>query len=183
MEKVKEATLELESIDPTEWHNIPRPIVVGIQSLKTCIKFQTGFLDYFHKHFQDFEGRCNVRIINVQKSISECLDKIKDNDENINNLLVTADQKAKDRMESFQQKITESLFEQKKSVQSKLEEIMDLCQLCNKRVDTMPTTPQINTMIASVADKIRDKLKQELKEKIVNPEVYSLNQKIIALNL
>ena len=77
MEKLRESLDELESMDPMEWHNIPKPIVHGVMLLKACVRHQTSFLDTFSKQFHDFEGRCNIRILNVQKSISENLEKIK----------------------------------------------------------------------------------------------------------
>lgn len=183
MEKLREALLELDSVDPLEWHNIPRPIVQGILALKTCTRLQSSFLDSFQKHFQDFEARCNVRIVNVQKAISDCSEKIQENKENTNSLLIVSDEKHKQTIADFQKKVTEEIRIDKVLSNEKFEEIREVVSNCHKRIDSMPTISQIQAMVNTVSDKVKSKLKKELKEDVVNPEVYALNQKIHLLNV
>ena len=183
MEKLQESLFELDLVNPLEWQNIPKPIIQSILSLKNCVKVQSSFIESLNKNFGDFESRSNSRILNVQLAISENLEKIKENESQSKTALKAVEFVLKENLSNFEKKVTESLFEDRYLFHNKIEEIKDQVSLLNKRVDGIPTTSQVQTMVQSVSEKVRNKLKQDLKEDIVNPEVYAINQKFSLLDM
>ena len=182
MDKLRELLDELEIVDPAEWNNIPKPIIKGISSLKSCVQSQSSFLESLNKHFQDFESRCNLRIINVQKAISENVDKIRDNEESLKFILKTNEQKTKDTIDLFKKKITEDVTKDKSEIEERFNDIKDHVQVCHKRIDSTPTIAQLQSMINVAGERIIEKVKKDIKENMINPELYLLNQKINLLN-
>jgi hypothetical protein len=182
MEKIRDANEELDRLDPMEWHNIPIPIVNGILSLKSVVRIQSGCLEYLIKHFSEFEGKFNTRILNLHKTISETSDKIKENEEQTKTLFKNVEKKHKDSIENIQIKVTDDIRIERLTTDSKIEEIRGQVHLCNKKLDLVPTTSQIQSMTQSAIEGNYKKLKNSFKEDIVNPEIYNLTQKLIQLN-
>lgn len=183
MDKLKEAVSELESMDPREWLNIPKPIVHGVLILKSCAALQSQFLETLNKSYSDFESRCNHRILNVQKAISETTDKSKESDETFKSLLKFSELRIIDKTENFMKKVTEDLYILKCSTDTRISELKESIQDCNKKIDLLPTHQQVQSLISAAGEKQREKVLLEVKESVVAPEVLSLSQKIHLLRV
>lgn len=182
MEKFRESLDELESLDPLEWHNIPQPIVNGIVSLKNCIKQQSSYIESLNKTFKDFEGRYNLRILNTQKSLTENMEKARENDEFIKNSLKHTEFRIKESLEQFQKKITEEHYKEKLILENNIKEAKQEIDFLMNKLDLIPTMMQIQTMITTAAEKVKDTVKQDIKEKVIKPEIQGLTQKVLNLN-
>jgi len=178
MDKLKEAVSELESVDPREWLNIPKPIVHGVLILKSCAHFQSQFLETLNKSYIDFESRCNHRILNVQKAISESTEKSKDSDETFKSLVQFSELRINDKTDNFMKKVTEDLYVLKCSTDARISELKESIQDCSKKIDLLPTHQQVQSLILAAGEKQRERILQEVKEAVVGPEISSLSQKI-----
>ncbi|OMJ87668.1 hypothetical protein SteCoe_10594 [Stentor coeruleus] len=182
MEKLRESLQELEIIDPKEWHNIPQPIVSGIISLKSCVKLQSNFFETLNKQFTDFEGRCNIRILNVQKALAESQDRIRDNDEFLKDTLCQSETQIKEAIDNFQKKITEAQYSFKYDLEGRMDEIKQDNSTVMKKIDSIPSMIQIQTMINNAAEKVKDSVKQDIRDRLFKPEITAINQKIQSVN-
>ncbi|OMJ76196.1 hypothetical protein SteCoe_24491 [Stentor coeruleus] len=182
IEKLRESLQELESIDPKEWHNIPQPIVKGIISLKSCIKLQSSFFETLNKQFTDFESRCNIRILNVQKAIVESQDRICNNDEYLKDTLCQSEAQVKETIDKFSKKLTEEQYLFKYDLESRMDEIKQETITVLKKIDSIPNMIQIQSMINTSADKVKDLVKQDIRDRLFKPEITALNHKIQSVN-
>lgn len=178
MDKLKEAVSELEGMDPREWHNIPKPIVHGVLILKSCATFQSHILENFEKNYSDFESRCNHRILNVQKALSETSEKSKEVDDSFKSILKFTELRINDKIDNFMKKVTEDLYILKCSSDSRHSELKDSIHDCNKKLDLLPTNHQVQSLISAANEKLREKVLIEAKETLIDPEISNLTQKI-----
>lgn len=178
MDKLKEAVSELEGMDPREWHNIPRPIVHGVLILKSCSTMQSHILENFEKSYSDFESRCNHRILNVQKAISENTEKIKESEESFKSLLKFTELRINDKIDNFMKKVTDDLYFLKCSSDSRHSELKESIHDCHKKIDLLPTNQQVQCLISTANEKLREKVLTEVKESLIEPEISNLTQKI-----
>ena len=183
MEKLKEVISELETMDPMDWHNIPKPIIQGFLLLKSSSSIQGQFLDYLNKHYSDFEGRCNTRILNVQKAITENVDKSKESDEGFKSMIKFLELRVNDKVDDFMKKVTEDLYILKCSSDARVIEIKESINECLKRIEAMPSANQIQSSINSQLEKSKEKILIEVKEHLIAPEVSGLNQKLHLQNM
>lgn len=183
MEKPRESLQELESIDPKEWHNIPEPIVNSISSLKSCIKLQSNFFETLNKQFSDFEGRCNIRILNVQKALAESQDRIRDNDEYLKDTLSQSETQVKETIDHFQKKLTEAQYSFKYDLEGRIDEIKQETVTALKKIDSIPSMIQIQSIINNSAEKVKDSVKQDIRDRLFKPEITALNQRIQSVNM
>ena len=114
----------------------------------------------------------------MQKAISENSEKVKEVDETFKSLLKFAELRINDKTENFMKKVTEDLYILKCSTDARFSELKDSIHDCHKRMDSLPTHQQVQSLISASAEKQREKVLQEVKETLIAPEISNLTQKI-----
>jgi hypothetical protein len=183
MEKLKEVISELEQMDPMDWHNIAKPVVQGFILLKSCSSLQSHCLEHMDKHYSDFEGRCNSRILNMQKTVTETIDKSKESDESFKTTIKYLELRLNDKVEDCMKKLTEDLYLLKCSSDARMNDLKENINECLKRFELLPTSTQIQTTISSYCEKTKEKVLTEVKESLIPPEISALTQKILLQNM
>lgn len=172
----------LASLDPTEWLNIPRPIVESLRVFKELAIEHTNKIqdiadtikgdernnnEEFKKIGKDFQSLKTA----ITKSQEETMGKI----EEINvNILA--------EISKFKTNLLVDLDYKQKNNDSKIAYLEEQIFHIRKYINAAPTMHDIENKITDACGELRIKLKSEIKETMILPEVRGINYDIRELS-
>lgn len=173
----------LAQLEPTEWHNIPRPITESLRVFKELAIEHTNKIqdltdailgnernsnDEFKKTAKEIQ---TIKAI-ITKTQSETLSKIED----VNNGFFS-------EMSKFKSALLVDLDYKQKNNDSKISYLEEQIFHIRKFINSAPTAADIDNKIADACGDLKVKLKSEIKETMIIPEIRGLNYDIRELSM
>lgn len=177
---------ELSLIDPSDWNNIPSPLVKAIVIIKKCLLKQMDFIYQNNQKVFDIERKIDYQIKdhefetkNMKKLIFTMEDIGKQNVKDLNQTINI-------NQSSIQQSLDSEISFLKKNIDGKISHIEQQLENTNRVLNSLPTSAEVDGKIKyNIIDAgtiLRKEIKEDIKDNIIAKEVLDLNKSIQILD-
>lgn len=168
----------LLSMDPSEWLNIPRPVIDGLIILKDIVIENTSRLREFSSSFLTQQANLNEEIRKVGKELTYIKTTFAKYQEDSMIMVENVNSSITSDVAKFKSNLLVDLDYKQKNNDSKIAYLEEQIFHTRKYTSSLPTIGEIGNKINDAVAEMRIKVKTEVKETIVTPEVKGLNFEI-----
>lgn len=169
---------ELSAIDPSEWTNIPPPIVKSIKVLKKCISFQLQSIKDSNQGVMNFNRTAESQLSKFDFEINNIKTLVISAEENYNRLLKDTADSAQKSQQALQKSITSEVDYIKKHTEGKFAFLDIQFASLKTSMSTLPTYDILDTKlqqsIRENSSRLRKEIREDIKYTIVDPEIHAL---------
>lgn len=173
---------ELQSFEPQEWPNIPRPIIISFAIIRKALLNNENSLSKLKQQIHHVDVKDETHFNELMKAFSMTHEMIVSSESNSKEFtsqkeagLLNIIAKLEKRLKKEEEIKLKEKDESDVKFNAKLEEI-------HKRIDELPTYGILDNLIEEMKEKLKDKLKQEVKDTLLNPEIYMMSQRLRLVN-
>ncbi|CAG9315719.1 unnamed protein product [Blepharisma stoltei] len=173
---------DLQSFDPQDWPNIPRPIIITFALIrKALLNHENGISKLKQSiHHVDVKGETHYN--ELVKTISNTNDMIVSSEEICKDFTEQKYEKVKKKFEKLQGKIQKENEYRAKSLEDYKWSLNEQLGNINKRIDALPTFAILDELIEEMKAKLKEKLITEVRDTLLNPEIYMMSQRLRLVN-
>ena len=181
MEEFSDPFQYIQNINPSEWPNIPKPLLFAVASIKQCLMTNSSKI-----------SEINKKMITNDNVLKKKFESIDERSEFMNTMVITIDETLKSsikentenlysEMFNFKQMLTKDIDFKQKSNDTKLNTVQDQLFSIKKTLTAMPFMKEVEKLIADSCEALRKGLRYDVIENIVNPEVNDITKKIASV--
>ncbi|OMJ86342.1 hypothetical protein SteCoe_12193 [Stentor coeruleus] len=182
MENTTDPLQLLQLLDPSEWPNIPKPVLSAVICIKKCIFSQSAKIT-------ELNQKININSSNTQRRFEETDFKIIQTNTTLNAQIESTKKQISDSIETlyteisnFKKIVSEDFDFKHKSTDTRLN-IMQEQQFVMKRVlQSLPGKQEVENNIKEANSELRTSIKKEMTDYIIFPEIVTLNNRITSSN-
>ena len=182
MEEFADPLKYLRSLDPSEWPNIPKPLLFALISIKQCLLMNSSKITEMSKKITTMES------ISLKRH-----EEIDNRETMLSNMIISTDETAKNRIKEiseslyndlsvFRQSLVKDVDFKQNSNDSKLNNMQEQLFVMKKTLTALPFMSDVDKNIKIACNETRNTLRKDVIENIVSPEIININAKVDQIN-
>jgi hypothetical protein len=168
----------LNSIDPSEWLNIPRPIIDSLTVLKDIAIENTTKIHEFSTVIYTQQANVNEEMRKIGKELSYIKTTFAKYQEDSMIMMENVNTSISSDVAKFKSNLLVDLDYKQKNNDSKIGYLEEQIFHTRKYTSSLPTILEINNKISDAVAEMRAKVKSEIKESMLMPEIKGVNFEI-----
>ncbi|OMJ92681.1 hypothetical protein SteCoe_4561 [Stentor coeruleus] len=165
---------ELQTHEPLDWVNIPKPLQLVLNSMKKCLISNNKQLSEVTDKVHFLTTRYKKKLETHDDEIVLMKLDLKNMHDGMMKILADSKQSLNNDLYEYKKHIQKDLEFNKKNIDGKIAYIDDQILGIKKFVSTLPTPDELERKIKNTIDKASETLKDDLVKNYIQPEVNSL---------
>lgn len=165
---------ELQTHEPLDWVNIPKPLQLVLNSMKKCLVSNNKQLSEVSDKVHFLTTRYKKKLESHDDEIVLLKRDLKNMNDGIIKLLADSKQSLNNDLYEYKKQTQKDLEFNKKNIDGKVAYIDDQIFSIKKFVTSLPTPDELDRKIKNTIDKASEVLKNDLVNNYIQPEVYTL---------
>ncbi|OMJ83885.1 hypothetical protein SteCoe_15113 [Stentor coeruleus] len=165
---------ELQTHEPLDWVNIPRPLQLVLNSMKKCLISNNKQLSEVTDKVHFLTTRYKKKLETHDDEIIILKRDLKNMHDGMIKLLADAKQSLNNDLFEYKKLSQKDLEFNKKNIDGKIAYMDDQIFSVKKFVNSLPTPDELDRKIKNTIDKASEVLKDNLVNNYIQPEVYTL---------
>ena len=182
---INDSFQELTLIDPSEWTNIPAPLITAFTIMKKCIFTQMHTVISNNEKIVLFARQNESQFRSIDIEIKSLNKAVIVNDDATKKSTKELSESLKKNTNFLQTNFDSELGFLKKSTEGKFAFIEQLLENSKKQVEELPTFKDLDGKISSnikeISIKLRKEIKSDVKDTLIDPQILGLQEKLAPL--